>query len=212
MAEETVLGAVHVLELVHHDVADSAVEFLAETAAQGELLDGAADHRAKRKKAHLLEKPLVALDRVREIGFPLGEEARIEAFVIEDVDASQEDLDGWCRRHLVVFGASGLCEQIDHAEPAGDAEQKRPLLLVVRPVQGFVDPTELAEILEGPAVRGADEHAAADRGEISIARVFFGGPELDPFLELPGGLLGEGEGDEGGGLDSFGEKAHGTLR
>jgi len=53
---------------------------------------------------------------------------------------------------------------------------------------------------------------AADRWEISIARVFFGGPELDPFLELPVGLLGEGEGDEGGGLDSLGQKTHGALR
>jgi len=48
-------------------------------------------------------------------------------------------------------------------------------------------------------------------GGVSIARVFFGSPELDPFLELPGGLLGEGEGDEGGGVDSFSEKTHGAL-
>jgi len=28
--------------------------------------------------------------------------------------------------------------------------------------QDFVDPAEIAEILKGPSVRGADEHAAAD--------------------------------------------------
>jgi alpha-tubulin suppressor-like RCC1 family protein len=137
--------------------AQPAAAWSAEAAAGGELLGGAADHRAERKKTHFVEEPLAALDRAGEIGLLFGKDARLEAFVIEDVNASQEDLDGRGRRHLVVLGASGLGEQIDHAEPAGDAEQKRPLLLIVQPVQGFVDAAELPEILKGPAVRGADE-------------------------------------------------------
>ena len=68
VAGETVLEGVHVLELVHQDVAHSPIELLAQSAPGSELFRGALDHRAKREKAHLPQKPLVALDGLNEAG------------------------------------------------------------------------------------------------------------------------------------------------
>jgi hypothetical protein len=195
--DEPFLGRVHILVLVDDQVSEVSVHCRGDLRLI-ELADGPDHLLAKGEEPVALEGVEVAGDDRPQ---RLGDESRVEQFVLENVERLEQLRD---RGEQPVPGVEHL-----QAETVGLAGEKRVELVGVEYVVRLVPRHPTLEELEAIGVDRPDEQAAepVDRLGAEAGRDAMS----DPVLELAGRALRERERHDPRGRDTVSQESHDAL-